>query len=142
MTVPVSADTVKTNQDSDITKPDALTDNGILTHTDTVNKVGNDAISSESAKITDSRKFQTSWEKLWPWASYDKSTGKMYCEACIKTEKKTFTTGCTTYKTSSMIRHEATADHKISVAAPKLNNNMTAAINNAKCEQDEAIIKH
>ena len=141
MTVPVSADTVKTNQDSDITKPDALTDNGILTHTDTVNKVGNDVISSESAKITDSRKFQTSWEKLWPWASYDKSTGKMYCEACIKTEKNTFTTGCTTYKMSSMIRHEATADHKISVAAPKLNNNMTAAINNAKCEQDEAIIK-
>ena len=40
-----------------------------------------------------------------------------------------------------MIRHEATTDHKISVAAPKLNNNMTAAINNAKCEQDEAIIK-
>ena len=70
----VSADTVKTNQDSDITKPDALTDNGILTHTDTVNKVGNDAI--ESAKVTDSRKFQTRWEKLWPWVSYDKSTGK------------------------------------------------------------------
>ena len=40
-----------------------------------------------------------------------------------------------------MIRHEATADHKISVAAPKLNNNMTAAIHNAKCQQDEAIIK-
>ena len=53
----------------------------------------------------------------------------------------TFTTGCTTYKTSSMIMHKATADNKISVAAPKLNNNMTAAINNAKCEQDEAIIK-
>ena len=83
VTVPVSADTVKTNQDSDITKPDALTDNGILTHTDTVNKVGNDAIESESAKVTDSRKFQTRWEKLWPWVSYDKSTGKMYCEACI-----------------------------------------------------------
>ena len=65
----------------------------------------------------------------------------MYCEACIKTGKNTFTTGCTTYKTSSMIRHEAVADHKISVAAPKLNNNMTAAINNAKCEQDKAIIK-
>ena len=52
-----------------------------------------------------------------------------------------FTTGCTTYKTSSMIMHEATADHKISIAAPKLNNNITAAINNAKCEQHEAIIK-
>ena len=97
VTVPVSADTVKTNQDSDITKPDALTDNGILTHTDTVNKVGNDAIESESAKVTDSRKFQTRWEKLWPWVSYDKSTGKMYCEACIKTGKNT--TGCTLYKT-------------------------------------------
>ena len=76
MTVPVSADTVKTNQDSDITKPDVLTDNGILTHTDTVNKVGNDAIESESAKVTDSRKFQTRWEKLWPWVSYDKSRGE------------------------------------------------------------------
>ena len=88
VTVPVSADTVKTNQDLDITKPDALTDNDILTHTDTVNKVDNDAIESESAKVADSRKFQTRWEKLWPWVSYDKSTGKMYCEACIKTGKK------------------------------------------------------
>ena len=60
----------------------------ILTHTDTVNKVGNNAIESESAKVTDSRKFQTRWDKLWPWVSYDKNTGKMYCEACIKTEKK------------------------------------------------------
>ena len=40
-----------------------------------------------------------------------------------------------------MIRHEAIAYHKISVAAPKLNNNMTAAINNVKCEQDDAIIQ-
>ena len=71
----------------------------------TVNKVGNDAIESESAKVTDSRKFQTRWEKLWPWVSYDKSTGKMYCEACIKTGKNT--TGCTPYKTLSMIGHEA-----------------------------------
>ena len=89
VTVPVSADIVKTNQDLDITKFDVLIDNGILTHTDIVNKVGNDVIESESAKVTDSRKFQTRWEKLWPWVSYDKSTGKMYCEACIKTGKKT-----------------------------------------------------
>ena len=71
-----------------------------------------------------------------------KVLGKCIVKRVLKQKKKTFTTGCTTYKTSSMIRHEATADHKISVAAPKLNNNMTAAINNAKCEQDEAIIKH
>ena len=50
VTVPVSADTVKTNQDSDITKPDALTDNGILTHTDTVNKVGNVAIERQTSQ--------------------------------------------------------------------------------------------
>ena len=73
--------------------------------------------------------------------SYDEITGKMYCEACIKTRKKHIYNWCTTYKTSNIIRHEATADHKISVAAPKPNNNMTEAINNAKCEQDEAIIK-
>ena len=60
VTVPVSADTVKTNQDSDITKPASLPTMAYCTHTDTVNKVGNDAIESESAKVTDSRKFQTS----------------------------------------------------------------------------------
>ena len=70
-----------------------------------------------------------------------KILGKCIGKHVLKQEKNTFTTGCTTYKTSSMISHEATADHKISVAAPKLNNNRTAAINNAKCEQDEAIIK-
>ena len=68
VTVPVSADMVKTNQDShtdklDITKPDTLTDNDALTHTDTVNKVRHKAIESERAKVTDSRKFQTRWEK-------------------------------------------------------------------------------
>ena len=62
MTVHVSANMVKTNQDSrtdksDIKKTDALTDNDVLTHTDTVNKVGNEE--SESAKVTDSHTFQT-----------------------------------------------------------------------------------
>ena len=75
VTVPVSADTVKQTKIWTSQNPDALTDNGILTYTDTVNKVGNDAIESESAKLTDSRKFQTRWEK--PWVSEDKSTGKM-----------------------------------------------------------------
>ena len=85
VTVLVSADSVKTNQDSRTDKLDD-TKSDILTHNDTVNKVSNEA--SESAKVTDSRKFQTRWEKLWPWVLYDKSTGKMYCEACIKTKKQ------------------------------------------------------
>ena len=140
MTGPVSADTVKTNQDSYITKPDALTDNGILTHTDTVNKVGNNAIESESAKVTDSVNFKPDWRSYGHGFHMIKVLGKCVVKRVLKQENN-FTTGCTTYKTSSMIRHEATADHKISVAAPKLNNNMTAAINNAKYEQDEAIIK-
>ena len=69
-----------------------------------------------------------------------KVLGKCVVKHVLK-QGNTFTTGCTTYKTSSMIKHEATTDHKISVAAPKLNNNITAALNNAKCEQDETIIK-
>ena len=96
MTVPVSADTVKTNQDSDITKPDALTDNGILTHTYTVNKVGNDAIESESAKVTDSRKFQTRWEKFMAMGFHMiKVLGKCIVKRVLKQEKNT--TGCTPY---------------------------------------------
>ena len=31
--------------------------------------------------------FKPDGGKLSPWVSYDKSTGKMYCEACIKTGK-------------------------------------------------------
>ena len=70
-----------------------------------------------------------------------KVLGKCIMKRVLKQEKN-ITTGCTTYKTSIMIRHEATADHEISIATPKLNNKLTAAINNAQCEQDEAIISY
>ena len=90
----VSADTVKTNHGSrsdksDITKPDILTDNDVLTHTDTVNKVSNKAIESESAKVTDSRKLQTRWEKLCHGFHMIKLRGKFIVKHVLKREKNT-----------------------------------------------------
>ena len=63
------------------------------------------------------RRFNQSWLKLWPWLQFDGT--KMYCKTCVSARKENYmTVGCTTFKTSSMTRHENTADHKSLDDAP------------------------
>ena len=65
----------------------------------------------------DVRKYRPVWEKMWPWLTFDGT--KMYCKLCKETGKRNnMALGCTTFKTSTMTRHEDTSDHKLSVAAP------------------------
>ncbi|KAL5022803.1 hypothetical protein ScPMuIL_001958 [Solemya velum] len=66
----------------------------------------------------------------------------MYCRPCVKAGKRnTMTSGCRTYKTSSMTRHEAISDHTAAVSAPKLALQFEAAAANAFSEEEEAILK-
>lgn len=66
----------------------------------------------------------------------------MFCKICVKHGKKnTMTTGCKTFKTSSLTRHEELTDHKVAVSAVELSANFEAAVSKAFSEEDEAMIK-
>ena len=61
---------------------------------------------------------------------------------CVqKGKNNTFTQGCETFKTSSLIRHEDSVDHKGSLEANILRQDMQSAINKVNNDQDKAVIK-
>ena len=82
------------------------------------------------------RKFQLNWLKLWEWLEF--RDGRMFCKVCLKHGKKnTMTAGCTTFKTSTMMRHEQFTDHQ----AGELKSHFDAAVAKANSEEDEGVIK-
>lgn len=52
-----------------------------------------------------------------------------------------FTTRCETFKTSSIVRHEATVDHPNFIKAPQLQVEIETAKEKTQLEEDKAIIK-
>ena len=96
--------------------------------------------SRSTARKRADAKFQKSWTKVWDWLYYE--NGKMYCRTCIATGKdNAFTQGCVCLRTSSMSRHEETADHKCSIKAKSLRPQMEAAMSSLNSEQDNAVMK-
>ena len=90
--------------------------------------------------IDKKRKHQDRWLKIWPWLFFEK--GKMFCKECLKHGKNNaFTSGCETFKTSSMSRHEETDDHKSSGESAKLKSDMNVAVKKTHEAQDLAIVK-
>ena len=70
-----------------------------------------DAETQNPIEKNETRKFHERWCKVWSWLYYKDE--KMYCDECVKNGKKnSFITGCCTFKTSSMVRHSETEDHK------------------------------
>ena len=66
-------------------------------------------------KPDDNKKtFQLNWLQKWPWLK--KMNTGMVCELCQKHNKvnaMTSPNGCQNYRTSTLERHSASADHKI-----------------------------
>ena len=66
----------------------------------------------------------------------------MFCQECLDHKKtNAMTTGCQTFKTSSMSRHEASEDHQSVLKSRKLKETMDEAIKKAHSEADKALIK-
>ncbi|XP_052085604.1 zinc finger protein 862-like [Mytilus californianus] len=87
----------------------------------------------------DPRKYRPVWEKLWPWLLYDGT--KMYCKSCQKAGKKnSLALGCTTFKTSTMSRHQETPDHKQAISVPVHQQEFTKSCNKLNSAEDEAVI--
>ena len=79
---------------------------------------------SEKAPPTSSkkkiRKFKKEWlkEESWSWLRYDGEKGAMFCDLCIKHNKKnTYVTGCTDLQKSSIERHALSNVHRSSEQA-------------------------
>ena len=79
---------------------------------------------SEKAPPTSSkkkiRKFKKEWlkEESWSWLRYDDEKGAMFCDLCIKHNKKnTYVTGCTDLQKSSIERHALSNVHRSSEQA-------------------------
>jgi hypothetical protein len=77
----------------------------------------NNKTTETESERSEHHKYRQVWEKLWPWLYLNEN--KMFCKVCMKAGKtNTMTIGCTTFKTSSMTRHEETSDYKEAMAVP------------------------
>ena len=70
----------------------------------------------------------------------------MKCETCLESKLKLSNPfvsepGCTNWRTSSLTRHEQSADHRHAVVACRLKIDMAVAVERAFNEKDAAIIK-
>ena len=98
---------------------------------------------SETSKKKD-RSFQKNWLIKFPWLQ--ESDGSMKCKTCLDSKLKLSNpfvteTGCSNMRTSTLTRHEKSADHKRAVVALLLKNDMANAIDRSFNEKDEAILK-
>ena len=98
---------------------------------------------SETSKKKD-RSFQKNWLIKFPWLQ--ESDGSMKCKTCLDSKLKLSNpfvteTGCSNMRTSTLTRHEKSADHKRAVVALRLKNDMANAIDRSFNEKDEAILK-
>lgn len=77
---------------------------------------------SSTPASAEERKYQNKWLTLWPWLLFDGEA--MFCNICVKHgNKNKMTTGCKTFKTSSLMGHKELTDNKVAVSAVWLSAN-------------------
>lgn len=99
-----------------------------------------DADKLEKPKEKKERHFQECWKSSWAWLDF--KDNKMFYKICMENKKSNaFTSGCQTFKTSSMIRHEASDDHTSCSQDQFLKKSMETALKKSYEAQDDAVIK-
>ena len=69
---------------------------------------------NENKKDYIKRSFQKEWLTTYAWLKYE--DGEMYCSVCKAFKKKnTLTSGSTNFRTSTLVRHIESRDHRESV---------------------------
>lgn len=97
------------------------------------------------------RKFQSDWSNTFQWLIYDRSDSSpgqvgMKCGTCIDSKLKlgnpfVSQNGCNNMRTSTLTRHESSADHKRAATALKMKDSMSIAIQKSFSEKDSVMIK-
>ena len=78
-----------------------------------------DQPSKTESKPTEIRKFQPRLLAVNKWLVYNNNKNKMYCESCIDAKLCcALTSGTDNFKTSTLTRHVASADHQRAILAP------------------------
>ena len=111
------------------------------------NDTSTDAEADTSGKTADTggdnnaRNFQSKWLTLYNWLEYDSVTKTMSCKLCKKLGLfNAMTIGTTNFKTSTLSRHAASADHKLALLAPKEQANMAKTAEKFTTDQEKAIL--
>lgn len=90
------------------------------------------------------RGFQRIWltnERFKSWLSYDEKENQMKCTLCLSTGKlNPFVSGCSNFRTSTLDRHMASADHVNSLTDKKEQSRMKAAVNSLYDKKKNSVI--
>ena len=100
---------------------------------------GKDQSSEPKAKVA-KRSFQDSWLEKYKWLKYDPPKG-MFCSCCQQSEKlNPFTSGCTNYRTSTLVRHIESQDHRNALQEDEMANSFQEAVINSISSQEQAVV--
>ena len=97
---------------------------------------------NENKKDDIKRSFQKEWLTKYAWLKYE--DGEMYCSVCKAFKKKnTVTSGSTNFRTSTLVRHIESRDHRESVIArqsAQRNERMEMMIKKSFSKEDQPLI--
>ncbi len=102
-----------------------------------------DSASTESRTETKRKKkfahrFQRSWIEKFNWLRYE--GGKMFCDVCQQAKKEnSLTVGSDNFRTSTLVRHLCSTDHKQAVRDSLLRRDFSVAADNLISQKEEAI---
>ncbi len=90
------------------------------------------------------RVFQKDWLVKFPWLKFDSKV--MTCLTCMQSNLKlsnpfSSDTGCINFRTSTLLRHEGSADHRRAVSCLKQKEYMSVAVSKAIGNKEEAVVK-
>ena len=94
--------------------------------------------SASKPKASDERTFKNSWLGGFPWLQYE--AGKMTCKFCVTEGKDNpFTSGCTNFRHSTLLRHAKSVQHKAALECQSLRSNLYKQSMNVINKKNEAM---
>ncbi len=87
------------------------------------------------------RRFQKEWLQKYSWLRFSPEKNAMFCSICSdRAVVNPFTTGCQNWRTSTLQRHVASAEHRQTVRDQTAEANMARILDKAMGENEKAIL--
>ena len=87
------------------------------------------------------RTYQKTWANTYPWLRMDEDKQVMFCQLCRDAGlRNTMAIGTNNFRTSTLVRHVETEDHRRIIAAPKEKANMAAVLGQARTKVECGIV--
>ena len=86
------------------------------------------------------RNFQSTWLEKYKWLRYNNTKG-MLCLICIESSKANpFTSGCITFRTSTLTRHRESQEHQNALEEVYMISNFERAVVNSVTLQEKGLV--